>query len=88
MNLILPKRTLSRRRLLQGSGISGVGFLLGGCGTNLFSDNLRQISEPLVESMGSIISRTSQLDPCVQLSLHTAPDVLSLRFCSCVCNRG
>ncbi|MEH1767676.1 MAG: hypothetical protein V7L27_27395 [Nostoc sp.] len=24
----------------------------------------------------------------MQLSLHTAPDVLSLRFCSCVCNRG
>ena len=38
--------------------------------------------------MGSIISRTSQLDPCVQLSLHTAPDVLGLRFCSCACNRG
>ncbi|MEH2088069.1 DUF29 domain-containing protein, partial [Nostoc sp.] len=31
-----------------------------------------------VESMGDIIPRTSQLDPCVQLSLHTALDVLSL----------
>ncbi len=47
MSLILPKRTLSRRQLLQVSGLSGVGFLLGGCGTSLFSDNVRQISEPL-----------------------------------------
>ncbi|MBC6434209.1 hypothetical protein FM036_27760 [Nostoc sp. HG1] len=38
--------------------------------------------------MGSIISRTSQLDPDVPISVHPAPDVLSLRFCSCVCNRG
>ena len=41
-----------------------------------------------VESMGDIIPRTSQLDPCVPVSVYTAPDVLSLRFCSCVCNRG
>ena len=55
MSLILPKRTLSRRRLLQVSGLSGVGFLLGGCGTNLFSDNLRQISEPLNQSLEALL---------------------------------
>ncbi|PHM07622.1 hypothetical protein CK516_25895 [Nostoc sp. 'Peltigera malacea cyanobiont' DB3992] len=37
--------------------------------------------------MGSVISRTSQLDPCVPVSVYTAPDVLSLRFCSCGYNR-
>ncbi|MFN6484758.1 MULTISPECIES: molybdopterin-dependent oxidoreductase [unclassified Nostoc] len=55
MSLILPKRTLSRRRLLQVSGLSGVGFLLGGCGTNLFSENLHQISEPLNQSLEALL---------------------------------
>jgi hypothetical protein len=32
--------------------------------------------------------RPSQLDPCVRLSPHTAPDILSFRFCSCGCNGG
>jgi hypothetical protein len=41
-----------------------------------------------VESRGSIKTRPSLLDPDVQLSLHPAPDILSLRFCSCVDNRG
>ncbi|MEH2317913.1 MAG: hypothetical protein V7K24_12470, partial [Nostoc sp.] len=31
----------------------------------------------LVESMGDIIPRTSPLDPCVPVSVYTAPDVLS-----------
>jgi DMSO/TMAO reductase YedYZ molybdopterin-dependent catalytic subunit len=55
MSLILPKGTLSRRRLLQVSGLSGVGFFLGGCGTNLFSDNVRQISEPLNQSLEALL---------------------------------
>ncbi|MEH2295852.1 hypothetical protein [Nostoc sp.] len=42
----------------------------------------------LVESMAGIIPRTSQLEPDVRLSPHPAPDVLSLRFCSCACSRG
>ncbi|WP_169157632.1 hypothetical protein [Brasilonema bromeliae] len=29
-----------------------------------------------VESMGGIIRRTSQLDPSVPISVHSAPDVL------------
>ena len=55
MSLILPKHTLSRRRLLQLSGLSGVGFLLGGCGTNLLSDNVWQISEPLNERLEALL---------------------------------
>jgi len=42
----------------------------------------------MVESMGGIILRTSQLDPDVRLSPHPAPDVLGLRLCSCGDNRG
>ena len=41
----------------------------------------------LVESMGDIIPRTSQLNLGVRLSPHPASDVLSLRFCSCGYNR-
>ena len=38
--------------------------------------------------MRGIIPGTSQLDPDVLVSPHPAPDVLGLRFCSCVGNRG
>jgi DMSO/TMAO reductase YedYZ molybdopterin-dependent catalytic subunit len=55
MSLILPKRLLSRRRLLQLSGLSSVGLLLNGCGTNLFSNNVRQISEPLNQSLEELL---------------------------------
>ena len=38
--------------------------------------------------MGSIISRTSQLEPCIPVSVYTAPDILrELPFCPCVDNR-
>lgn len=51
MGLILPKRTLSRRRLLQISGLSGMGLLLGGCGTTLFSNEVGQVFEPLNQAV-------------------------------------
>lgn len=47
MEPILPPRTLSRRRLLQISGLSGVGVLMGGCGTTLLADRVGQTFEPL-----------------------------------------
>lgn len=47
MGLILPQRGLSRRRLLQISGLSGMGVLMGGCGTSLFADQVGQTFEPL-----------------------------------------
>jgi putative transposase len=36
-----------------------------------------------LESRGAIMPRPSLLDPYVQFSSHTAPDILSFRFCSC-----
>ncbi len=54
MSLILPK-TLSRRNLLQLSALSGASLLLGGCGTNLFSDTVGQISEPLNQSLEALL---------------------------------
>jgi DMSO/TMAO reductase YedYZ molybdopterin-dependent catalytic subunit len=55
MSLIIPKRTLSRRHLMQLSGLSGLGFLLGGCGSNLFSDNVGQIFEPLNQNLQTLL---------------------------------
>ncbi|NEO97852.1 MAG: hypothetical protein F6K58_03915 [Symploca sp. SIO2E9] len=37
----------------------------------------------MVESMGGIILRTSQLDLGVRFSPHPAPDILSRSFCPC-----
>ncbi len=55
MSLILPKRILSRRRLLQLSGLSGVSLLLNGCGTSLLSNSVSQISEPLNQSLQALL---------------------------------
>ncbi|RCJ27647.1 oxidoreductase [Nostoc minutum NIES-26] len=55
MSLILPKHTLSRRRLLQLSGLSGVGLLLNGCGSSFFSDSVGPIFEPLNQSLEALL---------------------------------
>lgn len=55
MSLILPKRSLSRRQLLQWSGLSVAGSLLGGCGSNLFSDKVGQLSEPLNQNIEALM---------------------------------
>jgi DMSO/TMAO reductase YedYZ molybdopterin-dependent catalytic subunit len=55
MSLILPKRSLSRRRFLQLSGLSGASLLLGGCGTSLLSDNVGQIFEPLNQTFEALL---------------------------------
>ncbi|WGV24331.1 molybdopterin-dependent oxidoreductase [Halotia branconii] len=55
MSLILPKRNLSRRRLLQLSGLSGIGLLLNGCGTSLLSNSVSQISEPLNQRLQEML---------------------------------
>jgi DMSO/TMAO reductase YedYZ molybdopterin-dependent catalytic subunit len=50
MSLILPHQ-LSRRQLLQLSGISGLGLLLNGCRTRLLADEVGQLSEPLNQAV-------------------------------------
>lgn len=42
-----PRRLLTRRHLLQLSGLSGAGLLLGGCGTSLYSEQVGDAFEPL-----------------------------------------
>ena len=42
---------LSRRQILQGAGFSGLGLLLGGCGTTLLSEPIGQAFDPLNGSL-------------------------------------
>lgn len=55
MGLILPNHTLSRRRLLQMSGLSGLGLLLNSCGSSLGSDEVGRIFEPLNQSIEALL---------------------------------
>jgi DMSO/TMAO reductase YedYZ molybdopterin-dependent catalytic subunit len=51
----LPQRTLSRRHLLQLSGLSGMGWLLSGCGSSLLSDQAGQLFEPLNQKLEALL---------------------------------
>ncbi len=53
--MIIPKRILSRRQLLQWSGLSSASLLLNGCGTTLFSDQIGQTFEPLNKSLQTLL---------------------------------
>lgn len=52
-----PKLVISRRQLLQWSGLSGASLLLGGCATSLFSEQVGQTFEPLNQSLQSLLLR-------------------------------
>jgi DMSO/TMAO reductase YedYZ molybdopterin-dependent catalytic subunit len=47
MGLILPKRNLSRRQLIQWSGLAGAGLFLNSCGSTFASAEVGQFTEPL-----------------------------------------
>ncbi|OKH43629.1 oxidoreductase [Phormidium tenue NIES-30] len=49
------KQILSRRQLLQWSGISGAGLILSSCGSSLFSEKVGQTFEPLNQSIEELI---------------------------------
>lgn len=51
------------------------------------ADGVSSLLSRLVESMEAIMPRTSLLELDVRVSVHPAPDILSLRFCPCVYNR-
>jgi hypothetical protein len=52
----------------------------------IFGESWRFRAE--VESREAIKPRLSQLDLDVRISTHLAPDILSLRFCSCDDSHG
>ncbi|MCL1469913.1 molybdopterin-dependent oxidoreductase [Argonema antarcticum] len=51
----VPKPYLPRRRFLQLSGISSLGLILGGCGVSLFDDVVQKATEPLNESVETLL---------------------------------
>lgn len=56
MNLIrVPRSQLTRRRFLQFSGISGMGFLLSGCGAPILEDVVGKLSEPLNQNVETLL---------------------------------
>ena len=52
-----PRRILTRRRLLQLSGLSGAGVLLNACGAPLYSNQVNQVSEPLNQRVEKLLLR-------------------------------
>lgn len=50
-----PRSLLSRRQLLQLSGLSSVGLLLNSCGSSLFADEVGKTFEPLNQSVQSLL---------------------------------
>ncbi|MBC7969884.1 MAG: molybdopterin-dependent oxidoreductase, partial [Verrucomicrobia bacterium] len=79
MSIILPTRTLSRRRLLQWSGLSGAGLLLNGCASSLFAEQVGQFSEPLNQRVEALMLSqkpvpefaASAVDPAEKLLINT-----------------
>lgn len=55
MSLIFPKRTLSRRQLLQISGITGIGLLLDSCSTSVLSNTMGRTFEPLNQKFEELL---------------------------------
>jgi DMSO/TMAO reductase YedYZ molybdopterin-dependent catalytic subunit len=56
MNLIrVPRSELTRRKFLQVSGISGMGFLLSGCGAPILEDIVGKLSEPLNQNVETLL---------------------------------
>ena len=55
MSLILPQRSLSRRQLLQWSGLSGASVLLSSCGSSIGSTTIGQLTEPLNQSIEALM---------------------------------
>jgi DMSO/TMAO reductase YedYZ molybdopterin-dependent catalytic subunit len=53
--MLLPKRTLSRRHLLQLSGLSGISLWLSGCGSNLLSETTGKTFEPLNQKLQELL---------------------------------
>lgn len=70
---------LSRRQMLQWSGLSGVGLLLGGCGTSLLSEPIGMAFDPLNGSLNALMQSqkpvpefsVSAIEPAEKLLINT-----------------
>lgn len=76
MSLIqVSEGLLLRRRFLQLSGISSIGFLLGGCGSSLFDGVVGKMTEPLNQSVETLLLNPQKPVPEFPLSA-IQPDAL------------
>jgi DMSO/TMAO reductase YedYZ molybdopterin-dependent catalytic subunit len=70
---------LSRRQMLQWSGLSGMGLLLGGCGTSLLSEPIGRAFDPLNGSLNALMQSqkpvpefpVSAIEPIEKLLINT-----------------
>jgi DMSO/TMAO reductase YedYZ molybdopterin-dependent catalytic subunit len=85
-----PQYPLSRRQLLQWSSFSGLGLLMGGCGTTLLSETVGKTVEPLNERLGALLLSqkpvpeypVSAIEPSKLLinTFDTTPQIDPLKF--------
>jgi DMSO/TMAO reductase YedYZ molybdopterin-dependent catalytic subunit len=90
MGLILPKRNLSRRQLIQWSGLAGAGLLLNGCGSEFGSAEVGRLTEPLNQVVQDLMTSqhpvpefsASQIEPDALLinSFGTTPNLDRVKF--------
>jgi DMSO/TMAO reductase YedYZ molybdopterin-dependent catalytic subunit len=52
---MIPKCVISRRRILQLSGLSGLGLVLGSCESTFLSEQVGQRFEPLNQKLGELL---------------------------------
>ncbi|MEA5594612.1 molybdopterin-dependent oxidoreductase [Rivularia sp. UHCC 0363] len=58
-----PNLHITRRKLLQISGLSSISLLLGGCGSPLFEDVVGTLSEPLNQKFQALLLKPQTLVP-------------------------
>jgi DMSO/TMAO reductase YedYZ molybdopterin-dependent catalytic subunit len=84
------RQSLSRRQLMQWSGLSGIGLLLGGCGTSFLSETVGQVSEPFNQRVQALLLnqnpvpefKASQIEPNKLLinTFDNTPQLDPLKF--------
>jgi DMSO/TMAO reductase YedYZ molybdopterin-dependent catalytic subunit len=90
MGLILPKQNLSRRQLIQLSGLAGAELLLNSCGSNFGSTEIGRLTEPLNQVVQDLMTSqrpvpeysASQIEPDALLinTFGTTPNLDPLKF--------
>jgi DMSO/TMAO reductase YedYZ molybdopterin-dependent catalytic subunit len=56
VSLILPNRNISRRQLLQWSGLAGVGLLMNGCASTFGVSEVGSATEPLNQTIQALMT--------------------------------
>jgi DMSO/TMAO reductase YedYZ molybdopterin-dependent catalytic subunit len=85
------QKRLSRRQMLQWSGLSGMGLLLGSCGTSLLSEPIGQVFDPLNAGLNALMQSqkpvpefpSSAIEPTEKLLINTfdaTPQIDPIQF--------